>query len=131
MEETVRNGVTIVNDSKSTSTSSLNQAIKTYNKNNLILLVGGYNKNLDFSFLNKYKFKSLICFGRLSKEIESILKADFFFDNLKEAAEKAFNMAVNDDIVLFSPGCASFDEFDSYLKRGEAFESYIREHYDK
>ena len=38
-------------------------------------------------------------------------------------------IAKEGDIVLFSPGCASFDEYDSYLKRGEFFDNYLREYY--
>lgn len=129
LSPTYINKLTVINDSKSTSASSLKAAIETYKDKRLILLFGGYNKNLDFHFLNKYRFKYAICFGKLSKEIKNSVKYDIRFDTLKEASNFAFKIANGEDVVLFSPGCASFDEFDDYIKRGEAFDNYIREYF--
>lgn len=129
LEETKIRDILIVNDSKSTSTSSLKSAIETYKNRNIILLFGGYNKNLDFTFLSNYKFKYSICFGDLSKTINKESAYDIKFDTLKEATNFAFKIAHDNDVILFSPGCASFDEFDGYLSRGKAFEGYIKEYY--
>lgn len=131
LQETKIKELLIVNDSKSTSTSSLKAAIETYKHRRIILLFGGYNKNLDFSFLTDYSFKYSICFGKLSKEIDKKVNYDIKFDTLKEATNFAFKIASRDDVVLFSPGCASFDEFDGYLSRGKAFDTYIREYYNE
>lgn len=129
LQEIKGNKITIINDSKSTCASSLKCAIETYKDKNIILLFGGYNKNLDFSFLNKYKFKYLICFGSLTKDIDSMSKVDIKFDNLREASNYAFKVASKEDVILFSPGCASFDEFKNYIERGETFNNYIKEYY--
>jgi len=121
--------IRFINDSKSTSSSSLKSAIETYKDKNIILLFGGYNKNLNFDFIDDYTFKRCICFGKLSSEI-SVDKIDSKFYSLKLALDYLFLILKENDIVLFSPGCASFDEFDSYIERGEFFDEYIRGHYD-
>lgn len=129
LQETEINQLTIVNDSKSTSTSSLKSAIETYQNKRLILLFGGYNKNLNFSFLNQYNFKYLICFGDLSKTLEDNVNIDIKFDRLYEACIYAFKVANKDDVILFSPGCASFDEFKNYIERAKTFDKYVKEYY--
>jgi len=131
LKETKYMDISIVNDSKSTCINSLKSAIETYKDKNIILLIGGYNKNLNFNFLSKYKLKYLICFGKLSEEIDKMIKVDIKFDNLKAATIFALKVSRKDDVILFSPGCASFDEFSSYLKRGEAFDNYIKEYFNE
>ena len=125
LEEKNYSNFKMINDSKSTSTSSLKSAIETYKNNSIILLFGGYNKNLDFSFLKKYTFKKIICFGKLSYTIGNTLYVDKCFSKLKQACEYALNIASQNDLILFSPGCASFDEFENYIERGEKFNEYI------
>ena len=131
LQETKKGNLLIVNDSKSTSSASTKAAIDTYLGKRIILLFGGYNKNLKFDFLSEYNFKYLICFGKLSKEISKYVGYDIKFDNLHDAVNYALKIAQEEDVVLFSPGCASFDEFDNYLKRGEAFDEYVKEYYDE
>ena len=123
------NNITFVNDSKSTCTSSLKSAIRSFNNDKLILLFGGYNKNLDFEFLKNYNFKKLICFGGLTNQIENINCTKFI--HLKDALSFVLEISKPDDIVLFSPGCASFDEFSGYIQRGKYFEDTIRDYYGK
>ena len=123
------NNKTFVNDSKSTCASSLESAIKNFNSDKLILLFGGYNKNLNFEFLENYNFKKLICFGKLSNQLMNV--KCIRFEHLKEAIIFALETSKSEDIILFSPGCASFDEFTSYAQRGKYFDDLVRDYYDK
>lgn len=131
LQESEKNNVVIVNDSKSTSSASMKAAIETYKGKQIILLFGGYNKRLSFDFLTNYNFKYSICFGKLAKEINNDSGYDIKFEHLKDAVSFACKIANKGDVVLFSPGCASFDEFDNYLERGEAFDTYIKEYYNE
>jgi UDP-N-acetylmuramoylalanine--D-glutamate ligase len=45
---------------------------------------------------------------------------------MKEAMEKAYRSASPGDVVLLSPGCASFDEFKDYKERGNRFQEWVR-----
>ena len=47
--------------------------------------------------------------------------------NLNEAVNIVLKEAKPGDIVLFSPGCASFDEFENYEQRGDAFRRFVLE----
>ena len=53
------------------------------------------------------------------------------FEHLKEAIIFALETSKSEDIILFSPGCASFDEFTSYAQRGKYFDDLVRDYYDK
>jgi len=108
--------VSFYNDSKSTTPMATLTALNAFN-NNIILILGGRNKGLDFSILAniiKEKVKYVILFGE-AKEIilkELNLKENYFIcDTLFEVVNKAYNLAKENDIVLFSPACASFDMF--------------------
>ena len=85
----------------------------------------------NFDFLNKYQFKYSICFGKLASEVNKETGYDIKLNTLKEASNFAFKIAKKGDVVLFSPGCASFDEFDGYLTRGKAFDEYVKEYYNE
>ena len=117
-------GVTFVNDSKSTSLAATLFSLNQYNnKHNIILLLGGKDKKLDYSPLNEYKDVTIICFGELADRIKlkNVIKAQKLIN--------AFNIAVNinleNKVVLFSPGSSSFDEFKSYSDRGKYFNKLV------
>ena len=127
LEESYLNDVLIVNDSKSTSAESLRMAIETYLNKNIILIFGGKNKGGDFSFLNEYKLKEKICFGKLSEEIENV---ELTYKNkiLENCVEYAASKSSKGDIILFSCGCASFDLFNDYKERGKKFNELIEKY---
>jgi len=49
----------------------------------------------------------------------------YIFDNLKDAVSKSQSLASPGDIVLLSPGCASFDQFDNFEHRGDLFKQWV------
>ena len=127
------NDITFINDSKSTNILSTLMALESVG-DNVILLLGGSDKGLDFSpiFL-RHKIKTTIAFGESLQKIESaafntiLIKAE----NFNSACVTAFKIAKKNDIVLLSPACASFDEFTSFEERGERFKKNIKNFFKK
>ena len=130
-----KNGVTYINDSKSTNVhSSLNALSVT--SGDIVLLLGGGDKNLNFDeIFRKYKdkLKFVVAFGDARKKVmkcankfkfENIKMFKSFYDGVKFACE----YAKENDVVLLSPACTSFDEFTSYSERGEVFEKLVKEY---
>lgn len=123
--------VTYINDSKGTNIHACEKAIESIN-GNIILLMGGYNKNLKFNKFFKdvtSKIKCVIFFGDCKRNLNSIAKKNnlntYISKNLDDACNKAIELASSGDTVLFSPACASFDEFNNYAERGDYFKSLI------
>ncbi len=126
------NGISIYNDSKSTTLNSLRAAVDTFEDGKVILIAGGILKGGDLSQiipLIKRKVKKCIVFGRSAemflKEWKDYIDIERVLD-IEEAVRKAFLCAEPEDIILFSPGCSSFDMFKNYIERGEAFNSVVK-----
>ncbi len=123
-----RAGVNYYNDSKGTNVGACNAALQGLGKaNNVILLAGGQGKGGKFSDLKDALLKHgklLIVFGedadQIAKALDEIVSTKKVA-SLQEAVKLASEQAVSGDIVLLSPACASFDMFENYEKRGEAF----------
>lgn len=122
-------GVTWVNDSKGTNVGATLTAIETLGeqtKGALILLLGGVSKEADFSELLpavQRWCRHTIIFGRDKKLISDCLNGteQTTVNTLEEACTLAKQLAQWGDCVLFSPACASFDQFSNYQQRGEVF----------
>ena len=121
-------GVSYYNDSKGTNVGACDAALRGLGKaNNVILIAGGQGKGGVFSDLQsalKQHGKLLIVFGedadQISKALHEIVSTKKV-RSLQEAVKLASDQAISGDIVLLSPACASFDMFENYEKRGEAF----------
>ena len=125
-------GVDYINDSKATNINSVIVAIKTYNKP-IILLLGGLNKGVNFRLLvphTKYNsVKTILAYGEASEQIKSALGDAvrlFIMKDLNSAVKNAHAIAQPGDIVLLSPGCASFDQFKNFEDRGNFFKSMVK-----
>jgi UDP-N-acetylmuramoylalanine--D-glutamate ligase len=124
------NGVAYYNDSKATNIDSTKVALESFDKN-IILIMGGYDKGISYVSLRnliKQKVKVCLLIGSASKKIEKDLKGTTRLiqtNNINNAANKAFKLAVNNDVVLLSPGCSSFDQFIDFEERGEIFKKLI------
>ena len=124
------NGVTYINDSKATNLDAVQVALESFSQP-VILLLGGMDKGGDFRSLlphtHKY-LKTVIAFGQ-AKEIILLAVGDAVRStsamDLNEALSLAQNYSQPGDIVLLSPGCASFDQFDNFEQRGNHFKKLV------
>lgn len=120
------NGVAWINDSKGTNVGATLTAINGFEAP-VVLIAGGQGKGADFSVLKEAvekKSRAVILFGEDASVIEKalgdssqILRAS----DINDAVQKAYKLARKNDVVLFSPACASFDMFKNFEARGEAF----------
>jgi len=113
----------VINDSKSTTVDSLKKAIDSYKDKNIILIFGGKNKGGDFSFLNDLSITK-ICFGELSEELKNV-SLDYKSYDLESCVNYALEIVKENDVILFSCGCSSFDLFNNYKERAEKFNELI------
>ncbi len=127
------NGITYINDSKSTNESSTISAIKSFSKNIILILGGNGNEMISDKLYNLIndKVKHVFLIGE-SKDVISkgfISKGFSKFDilnNLDEISFKCKDICSNGDILLFSPGYKSFDMFINYEDRGNKFKEVIK-----
>jgi len=123
--------VAYYNDSKATNVGAMVMAMESFQEP-IILIAGGKDKGLDFSPLKdliKKRVKLLILFGEAREKINQILgnfTTTRLVGNLEEAVTLARAKASPNDVVLFSPGCASFDMFINYEERGKLFKNLVK-----
>ncbi len=126
----IKNGVAYYNDSKATNVDSVIRALESFNRP-VILIMGGRDKGGDFNTLKGFvsdHAKKLILIGEARNAIESVLghiTSTDMVSSMEEAVSLAAKTASPGDIVLLSPGCASFDMFRSYADRGEVFRKLV------
>jgi UDP-N-acetylmuramoylalanine--D-glutamate ligase len=126
-----KNGVVFYDDSKGTNVGAVVRALETFARP-IILLMGGRDKEGDFETLRplvRAKVKELVLFGearnRINDLIGGVVKTSRV-TTLKEAIEAAYRHSSPGDVVLLSPGCASFDEFSDYKERGRFFKDAVK-----
>ena len=123
-------GIDFYNDSKSTNPVSTITALKTF-QNPTILLLGGFERNQNFSQLNDYleNVKCIICYGETKNRIEEYAQTQnikcIVTETLKEAVWQAYQMAEKGDTVLLSPASASWDQYDNFEIRGNEFKESV------
>ena len=131
------NGVKWYNDSIGTSPSRTIAGLNSFDEK-IVLIAGGYDKNLDYTPLAKpilEKVSKVVLLGRTATKIaDVILKAtagtDIVFPvykctTLEQAVQRAQNIAKEGEIVLFSPASASFDMFKNFAERGKKFKEIV------
>ncbi len=120
------NSVKFYNDSKATNVDSVLRAIEAFGQK-LILIMGGRDKGGNYSILKnriKDQVKLLILIGEARHVIHDTMKNycdTKFADSMTDAVSMAYSFSNNKDVVLLSPGCASFDMYKNYIERGEHY----------
>ncbi len=123
-------GVLWLNDSKSTNLHSTEAAVRSQTRP-VILLAGGKNKGLDYSAINpmlQQKAKLCISFGQIARQLEQTFSPvcqTVRVETVQEAVAVAAARAERGDVVLFSPGTSSFDQFTGYVQRGQCFRDAV------
>ncbi|MGR3178996.1 MAG: UDP-N-acetylmuramoyl-L-alanine--D-glutamate ligase [Candidatus Anammoxibacter sp.] len=134
------NGVSFYNDSLSTIPEATIAAINALQKNQIVLIAGGLDRGQDFCSLAKTiavsNVKAVVLFPttgeKLLKEIVSLSNGNdntlehVFVENMRDGVNEAYNFAVDGDIILLSPGSASFGCFKDYTDRGNKFKEAIK-----
>lgn len=126
------NGVTYYNDSKATNCVSTITALNSFDKPT-ILLLGGYDRGHSFHDLDDSmkNVKCVVCFGETNNRIEEFCNdlniKCYKNDTLKEAMNVVKDICTPGDVVLLSPACASWDQYDRFEDRGNEFKKLVRE----
>jgi UDP-N-acetylmuramoylalanine--D-glutamate ligase len=124
-------GVRYYNDSKSTTAESVACAVEAFDRN-VFLIAGGRDKGCDFGAIKKsiarhVKGVRLIgeAAGRMAGEWAGSSEIATS-GSLEEAIESVAAEAAAGDVVVFSPGCSSFDMFKNFEHRGNVFKDLVK-----
>ena len=125
-------GIDFINDSKGTNTGALEKSLKGFDRP-VVLIIGGQDKGGDFQALKtlfKQKVRHMILIGEAKQKIRHVLNGSFTYEDagsMQEAVSLASARANEGDVVLLSPGCASFDMFRDYEDRGRQFKEIVNQ----
>lgn len=124
--------VDYVNDSKATNVAAAVASVESVD-GLLVLVAGGVGKGTDYRPLGEAleeKLRAAVLIGDEADRIEAALdtiKPVYVASDMEEAVERAAEFAEKGDTVLLAPACASFDMFESYGARGDAFIAAVGE----
>ncbi|MDO1605267.1 UDP-N-acetylmuramoyl-L-alanine--D-glutamate ligase [Lactobacillus sp. YT155] len=115
------------NDSKATNIEATTVALTAF-KQPINLIAGGLDRGNGFDELipNLKNVKTLVAFGQTADKLVETAQAAKVSTivkvaDLKEATQKAFELSEPEEIILLSPACASWDQYDSFEQRGDEF----------
>ena len=126
-----KDGVRFYDDSKGTNVGAVLRALESFSSP-VVLLLGGRDKEGDFETLIpliRKRVRAMVLFGEAREKINGRIGgtvATTLAATLGEGFEAARKIAAPGDVVLLSPGCASFDEFTDYKARGRQFQELVR-----
>ncbi len=125
------NSVSFYNDSASANPLATIAAIKAF-KEPIIIIAGGKDRNLDYrpmaKAMDRPPVKLIILIGENKKKIQEHIKKTptLTASSLKKAVEIAAKKSEKNNVVLLSPGSASFDMFKNYEDRGQQFKATVK-----
>ncbi|MEZ5320538.1 MAG: UDP-N-acetylmuramoyl-L-alanine--D-glutamate ligase [Microthrixaceae bacterium] len=125
-------GIAYYDDSKATAPHAVRAAVSGFES--VVLIAGGRNKGLDLSVMARLAppVRAVVAIGEAAAEIEAAFapQADIRLRRaatMQDAVDAAAGLARPGDVVVLSPGCASFDWYPNYAARGEDFAAAVRE----
>ena len=124
-------GVRFVNDSKATNVAAARRALAAYADEPVHLILGGSLKGEDFRPLAEAigpNVRSIHLIGEAAGQLAAAVPAGHDDGTLERAVAHAAAGAGPGDVVLLSPACASYDQFENFEQRGEEFRRLSRIH---
>lgn len=124
------NNVDFYNDSKSTNVKSTQIALSAFDRPT-ILILGGLDRGHSFDGLREYmkQVKIIVAFGETKERISQFASEQgipcLVCDTLDEAVTRAYESSSPGDVVLLSPACASWDQYDNFETRGRRFKECV------
>jgi UDP-N-acetylmuramoylalanine--D-glutamate ligase len=125
-------GIEFINDSKATNINATWYSLGSMTKP-VIWIAGSVDMGCDFGLLKplvRSKVKAIVSFGKDYRRVHEIFgdldKPITGTRNMSQAVELALYAGEDGDVVLFSPGCASFDLYKDYEERGRKFCEAVR-----
>lgn len=126
------NGVEYYNDSKATNVDATLVALKAFPGKPVLVLFGGRDKGTDLTLLVEAcrgPVRTVITYGEAGPRFNEAFQGEdvelLDAPGMREAFALAVEKANPGDVVLLSPACASFDEFNSFNHRGEVFKELV------
>lgn len=132
------NQIDYYNDSIATSPARLTVALRAFERP-IVLLAGGRDKKLSWEEVSRFivhKTEHLILFGEAQAMIAEVVEKAaqavnkqttiHYCQDLTAGMEIAVQVARPNDIVLLSPGCASYDQFHNFVERGDRFNELVQ-----
>lgn len=126
------------NDSASSTPSRTISGLNAFDKEEIVLIAGGADKNLNYTPIAKPildKVKTLILMGQTAEKIFDAVKQEeekenkeiniYMANNLAQAIDLAKKYATPNQVILFSPASTSFDMFKNMYERGEKFKEIV------
>jgi UDP-N-acetylmuramoylalanine--D-glutamate ligase len=123
-------GVRFVNDSKATNVAAARRALDAYAAEPVHLILGGSLKGESFAPLAEAIGPNVVAIhliGEAALALAGVLQGRSFHDDetLARAVEHAGHEARPGEVVLLSPACASYDQFENFEQRGDEFRSLV------
>jgi UDP-N-acetylmuramoylalanine--D-glutamate ligase len=125
-------GIDFYDDSKGTNVGAVVKAVENFDRP-ILLLLGGRDKLGSYQPLGaalKARGKGAFVFGEAAPRLDQVLRSWLpvrSFSDLEEAFGSVLKHAVSGDVVLLSPACSSFDQYESYAQRGDHFKLLVKE----
>jgi UDP-N-acetylmuramoylalanine--D-glutamate ligase len=127
----ILHGVEWINDSKATNVDSVEKSLTAF-PGNVILILGGRGKGSPYAPLRSLiqeRVKAVLTIGEDAQNVADQLgdlKPLHACETLQNAILKAQALGKQGDVVLLSPACASYDQFNNFEERGDQFKALVR-----
>ena len=116
------------NDSKATNIIATQTALRSFTNQSVILIAGGLDRGNGFDELvpDLTSVSGIVLYGETKEKLQEAAKLAGVpvievVNTLEEATKKAYAISKEDDIILLSPACASWDQFKNFEIRGDEF----------
>jgi UDP-N-acetylmuramoylalanine--D-glutamate ligase len=131
-------GVRYYDDSKATAPHATLAALQGFvpgpngSGGSVVLIAGGRNKGLDLGVLRQEagRVRAVVAIGESAADVERAFAGArdvVTATSMTDAVDAARALARPGDVILLSPGCASFDWYGSYAERGDDFTRLVRD----